>query len=723
MSPVRFALTPLAIGALAFVSTFAHAQDGGSQPVPTVVISASADASAQGLPRAYAGGQVARGGRLGLLGNVDIMDTPFNTTNYTQALIQDQQARSVADVVQNDPAVRVARGFGNYQELYVIRGFAVNSDDLAYNGLYGLLPRQFVASELLERVEVLRGANSFVNGAVPGGGGIGGAINLLPKRAPAAPMAELTVGVESGGQAYVAADVARRFGEDNRAGVRINAVRRDGGTAVDRESRQLGLLSVGMDYRGRGYRLSADVGYQDHQLDHARPSVTLGAGLPVLAAPRSSSNWAQPWTTSNERDTFGTLRGEIDLGGDAVAWAAFGARSGDESNVLAAPTTTGAAGNASMYRFDNVREDSVRTGEVGVRTTLRTGEVGHTLSATASAFSAESRNAYGMSDFSGFATNLYRPVDVAAPAPTFFTGGDLRDPLLTHKAILSSFAVADTLSLVDGRVLLTVGARRQRIKDYGYDYNTGLQNAHYDQSAVTPLAAVVYKPVKGVSLYANYAEALQQGPVASGTSIDNVGEVFAPFISRQKEVGAKYDGGRIGASVALFTISQPTAFVQDRHFGVFGEQRNRGLELSVFGMPAQGLRLLGGLTLLDATQRHTAGGANQGKDVIGVPGTQLNVGAEWDVPGVSGLSLNARTLYTASQYADAANRQKLPSWTRLDVGASYRTRVLDRDLTLRARIDNVTDRSYWASAGGYPGAGYLVQGAPRTVAVTGTIAF
>jgi iron complex outermembrane receptor protein len=68
---------------------------------------------------------------------------------------------------------------------YVIRGFAVSSDDLAYNGLYGVLPRQFVASELLERVEVFRGANSFLNGAAPGGGGIGGSINLLPKRAGA----------------------------------------------------------------------------------------------------------------------------------------------------------------------------------------------------------------------------------------------------------------------------------------------------------------------------------------------------------------------------------------------------------------------------------------------------------------------------------------------------------------------------------------------------------
>lgn len=715
-----FRLTPIAFAAAAFA---AQAQDTTSEPVATVVVTASADASSQGLPSAYAGGQVARGGRLGLLGNVDIMDTPFNSMNYTQALIQDQQARSVADVVQNDPSVRVARGFGNYQELYVIRGFAVNSDDLAYNGLYGLLPRQFVASELLERVEVLRGANSFVNGAAPGGGGIGGAINLLPKRAPNAPLTQLTVGVETGGQAYVATDFANRFGPEGRLGVRVNAVRREGDTAIDRESRELSLYSVGVDYRGRGYRLSADVGHQDHQLRGARPSVTMAAGVPIIAAPESDSNYAQPWTYSGERDTFGTLRGEVDLPGGAVAWAALGMRSGIESNIISSPTVTNEGGDATMTRFDNAREDKVRTGEVGVRTELKTGAVSHKLSASLSGFHSESKNAYGMSDFAGFASNIYRPLDAQAPSSGFFTGGNMNNPLLTSKAILSSFAVADTLGFMDERLLVTVGARHQTIKSFGYDYNTGAPNARYDESDVTPVAGIVYKPMKDVSVYANYSEALQQGPVAAGTDIVNQGEVFAPFVSRQKEIGVKYDSGKFGMTAAVFSTAQPSAYVQDRRFGVFGEQRNRGLELSVFGTPARGLRLLGGLTLLEAEQRQTAGGVNEGKDAIGVPGTQLNLGAEWEVPGVQGLSLNARALYTATQYADAANTQKLPSWSRLDIGANYLMRFMDRDVTLRARIDNVTDKNYWASAGGYPGFGYLVQGAPRSVVVSATVDF
>ena len=734
MKHATFRLTPLAFGALLLagqVQAQTQAPDaptGNDQQIQTVVVTASADASAQGLPKDYAGGQVARGGRLGLLGNVDIMDAPFNTTNYTQALIQDQQARSVADVVQNDPSVRVARGFGNYQELYVIRGFAVNSDDLAYNGLYGLLPRQFVASELLERVEVFRGANSFVNGAAPGGGGIGGMINLLPKRAPNAPLNRVTLGAETGGQLYGAADIARRFGPDNRGGIRVNAVRRDGDTAIDREERELSVFSIGADWRGDAYRVSADVGYQDHKLYNARPSVTVDGNLPVVAAPDASSNWAQPWTESKERDVFGTLRAEVDLGADSVAWAALGMRKGDESNILASATVKALDGTANMTRFDNVREDEVKTGEIGARTELRTGAVKHGLSATVSGFHAESKNAYAMGDFGGWNTNIYRPVDVAAPPTGFWPGGNMFDPLLTRKSILSSAAIADTLSFADDTVLLTVGVRHQRLKDDSYDYVTGAQNpaASYERNANTPVAGIVYKPAKGVSLYANYIEALQQGGIASsgGTGrLANEGQALAPYVSRQKEVGVKVDGGKLGGSIALFTTGQPLAYIQNNTFGTFGEQRNRGVELSVFGVPAKGLRLLGGATLLDTKQRRTFQGESEGLEAIGVPEIQVNLSADWDVPNVPGLSLNARTVYTATQYADKFNTQKVPSWARLDIGATWTTRLMDRDLTLRARIDNVTDRNYWASSGGYPTYGYLVAGAPRTLVVSGSIDF
>ncbi len=147
--------------------------------LPTINVEASADASAEGLTKPYAGGEVARGGRVGILGNQDIMSTPFSTTSYTNELIQNQQSRSVADVLQNDPTVRIARGFGNFQSRI---SFAASSSTptTSLQRLYGLLPRQYISSELFERVEVFRGASAFLNGATPSGGGIGGSINLLP---------------------------------------------------------------------------------------------------------------------------------------------------------------------------------------------------------------------------------------------------------------------------------------------------------------------------------------------------------------------------------------------------------------------------------------------------------------------------------------------------------------------------------------------------------------
>ena len=322
------------------------------------------------------------------------MDTPFSITSYTNELIQDRQARSVGDVLQNDAGVRVARGFGNFQESYFIRGFILGSDDVAYNGLYSLLPRQYIATELFERVEVLRGASTFLTGAVPNGGGIGGVINLVPKRAPNEPLTRLTTGISSGGQYQISTDIARRFGPGDSSGVRLNVAQRSGDTAIDDEHSRTSLVSLGLDWRSADTRLSADVGWQENKLKRARPNVSFAPGMKDLvpAPPDASSNYAQPWSYSNERDVFGTLRAEHDFSDKLTGWAAFGMRRSDEANSLGNVTLTDArTGAGNFYRFDNTREDSVNTGELGLRAKVRTGPVGHELVVSASFFDLKKR--------------------------------------------------------------------------------------------------------------------------------------------------------------------------------------------------------------------------------------------------------------------------------------------------------------------------------------------
>jgi iron complex outermembrane receptor protein len=90
---------------------------------------------------------------------------------------------------------------------------------------------------------------------------------------------------------------------------------------------------------------------------------------------------------------------------------------------------------------------------------------------------------------------------------------------------------------------------------------------------------------------------------------------------------------------------------------------------------------------------------------------------------VEGLALNVRGVHTASQYADLANTEVVPAWTRFDIGGRYAFDVSAHEITLRAGVNNVTNRNYWASAGGYPGQGYLTVGAPRTFVFSGTFAY
>ena len=684
------------------------------------------DASQVELRDSFAGGQVSRGGRAGILGNLDMMDSPFASTNFTADIIREQQARSIADVLQNDPVVRVAKGFGNFQELYVMRGFPVYSDDMTYNGLYGVLPRQYVAAELSERVEVFRGASAFLNGAAPGGSGLGGSVNIVPKRAGDDPLNRVTLGYESQGHWYGAADVSRRFGDDSQStGVRANFVQRGGETSIDNQDRELSVAAIGIDHDSDNFRLSLDLGYQDHQVDSPRPAVTPGSAIPE--APDSDTNFAQEWTYTNERQFFGAVRGEYDFTDNITAWAAYGFRSGEEDNVFANPRQAEANGDFSAYRFDNVRNDEIRSGEVGLNIEFKTASVGHTIITSASTFSLESENAYAFSDFSGFAGNIYNPVTATVPDADFFIGGDLSNPLITEKTDLSSFALADMISFNDGKTLLTLGGRVQNIETRTFDYNTGDELSGYDESQFTPVVGIVYKSSEQVSYYANYIEGLLPGEVAPASSggepIENAGEVFDPYSAEQIEVGVKYDAGQYGGSLSVFNTSKQSSIIKDNVFSTDGEQQNQGLELSVFGMPTSNLRVLGGFTWLDAEMTKTQDGTLDGKTAIGVPDLQANINLEWDVDALPGLTVDARAAYTSKQYASADNSLEVDASNRFDLGVRYSFFAGMTDITLRARVDNVFDNNYWASVGGFPGSNYLVLSEPRTFRLSASFNF
>jgi iron complex outermembrane receptor protein len=120
----------------------------------------------------------------------------------------------------------------------------------------------------------------------------------------------------------------------------------------------------------------------------------------------------------------------------------------------------------------------------------------------------------------------------------------------------------------------------------------------------------------------------------------------------------------------------------------------------------------------DAKLSRTQGGVNQGKDANGVPDRTFNFGLDWDTPWVPGLSLNGRVINTSAIWYDAANTLRMPSWTRVDIGARYATKLANKPVVFRANLENVADKAYWVTA-----SGYTTVGAPRTLMLSAQIDF
>ena len=726
MKTIRLAAAAMALGA----TQQAAAQEA---PANDVIVTAQ-----------QAQKQVASDGSLGVLGDKAALETPFNVTSYTAQMILDQQSETIGDVLENDPSVRTTFGFGNQAEQFVIRGFALFGDDVAIDGLYGIAPRQLVSPELYERVQVLAGANAFLFGAAPGGSGIGGTINLVPKRAERS-LFRATASYSQDSIFGGNADVGTRFGGGDQFGLRLNGVYRKGDAAIDREQRDVKVVGASFDFRQGPGRFFLDVGYERQHADAARPIVQLAATSAVPRPPRADANYAQDWSFTTLRDLYALARVELDLTKGVTLYAGAGFRDGSEDGEYSTLTVTnGATGAATGSRLLVPRQDNNESGQAGIRANLRTGAISHAINAGGTISYTENRNSFAFGDFPAavrsscgttalnFCTNIYTPALVAKPGDSTtpgFVAGSLTNPPRVLRGEFKSVFVSDTIGLFDDRLLVTAGLRRQNIVVEGFNRTTLARTTRYDRSRTTPVAGIVVRPTDTLSFYANRIEGLAQGPTAPvNANTLNPGQVFAPYRSIQYEVGGKIAVRGMTATLAAYQTRQPNAFnavtpttanPNATTFVVDGEQRNRGLELSFNGEPSRYLRLIGGASINDARLARTLNGVNQGKEAIGVPDWQANFGVEVVPPFLRAATLTGRVVHTADQWVDLTNTREIPAWTRFDLGVRY-VLVTDRHpLTLRVAAENVGNKSFWYSAFG----GYLVQGNPRTIKASATFEF
>ncbi|MBJ2180741.1 TonB-dependent receptor [Pseudomonas veronii] len=687
-------------------------QGSSLQLAPTAILGTRSEADGD----IYAGGQVARRGSQGLLGSRDFMDTPFSMTTYTQAAVKNQQARTLGDLIASDPSVRATNPAGGRYEQFTIRGFSLFNSDVAYNGLYGVLPTYTIDMEMADRVDIVKGPSQLINGISPRGS-VGGGINVVPKRATDKDITSFTGTWASDSQAGGAVDVGRRFGEDNKFGLRFNGVKQAGDTEWDHQRVDREMAVLGLDFRGERLRLSSDIGHTERDTNAPQERVQVAAAAPVPSANDVRRNYAQSWSKASTNDTFGTLNAEFDLSDNLMLYGGVGARKSNHDFLRHAVSVSNSAGDFSVQPRDFSRDENVRTATAGVRSGFHTGPVSHEVNLAASYFYMDFTN--GGARYAAAPSNLYNPVQTPTPSTAI-----RQDAQVYTENKFSGVALSDTLGFFDDRLLLTLGARWQRVKVEDWTNNVKGDTA-YDEENISPSGGILFKATDALSLYANYLEGLSQGKVAPSTSV-NEDEIFPPFISRQVEVGAKYDAGAFVVTAAVFRIKQPAyeTNATSRVFGPNGKRQNDGVELSLFGEPLKGLRLLGGVMYIDSELTHTTNGTFDGNRAPATPKYNVNLGAEWDVPRLEGLTLTTRGIYSSSQYLDQANAKEIDAWNRIDVGARYAFKVDDKHITLRANVENVADKRYWSSAGASddsePG---LTLSTPRTYLLSATVDF
>lgn len=447
---------------------------GATTALSEVRVTAAAPVQPDLLPGAYAGGQIARGGRLGLLGQTDAMDAPFHITSYTAQAIEDRQATTLADALAVDPSVRSTAPSGDVADAFFIRGFAIgdnNIGEIAFDGLYGVAPNYRLLTDYAERVEVLKGPTAMVYGMSPNSG-VGGGINVVPKRATQdVTRVRADYGTRSQGGGHI--DVARRWGDARQFGVRFNGSYRDGRTPMDHQRREASLGALALDYTTERTQVTLDLIRQREDVDAPTRRPSLAAGLAVPAAPDARRNITQRWEWYESTEESALLKARHELTDRWSVFASAGAAQSKVDRLFNTPTITSAAGDTRVTptraQFDIERQ----VVEAGVRGRFTTGAASHQATLQWSHY--EDRYRMGSVAGTAYTSNLYAPIDRRT-----VRGGSASRPKRSATE-LRGMALSDTIGLWDERLLVTLGLRHQQVDSDNFD-TSGVRTATYGKA-------------------------------------------------------------------------------------------------------------------------------------------------------------------------------------------------------------------------------------------------
>lgn len=634
---------------------------------------------------------------VGPLGNKTWIDTPYSSTTVTKEMIKNQQAKSVSELLKYSPSTQMqARGgmdVGRPQSRGMQGSVVANS---RLDGLNIVSTTAFPV-EMLERLDVL----NSLTGALYGPASPAGQFNFVAKRPTEQTLREVTLGYQSRSAVTGHVDLGGHIDDDNKFGYRINAVNEEGEGNVDDSTLRRRLLAVAFDWNIQpGTQLQLDASHYEFIQKGYPGSFSYGANVKLPSAPNPKNKNLTLDTAGNDltTDTLSTRLIHY-LNDDWSVTAGVGWQQADRAMRSVSSTILNSDGDikrslsdaSAAGRFRVLSNTATLNGHVD------TGSIGHDVALSTTGYVWSIYGSLGSTQRYDLGTsNMYNPSSMTEPG-----AGKINTDGPRYKSsenTQQSITLGDTVTFnPQWSAMFYLSQSWLQTQNFN---TSGNKTSEINQNGLSPNAALMYKITPAVMAYISYADSLEQGSTApTGTGLKNAGQTLDPYRSQQYEIGLKADTGGMNLGAALFRLERPFAYVDssDMVYKEQGNQVNNGLELTATGRVYEGLNIYSGVTFLDPKLKDTVSDSTSNKRVVGVPKVQANILAEYSLPSMPQWVYSANVHYTGKRAANDTNSAWADSYTTLDLGTRYTTKLNAVPTTFRVSVNNVTNEHYWAS--------------------------
>jgi catecholate siderophore receptor len=649
-----------------------------------------------------------------------LRDTPQTITVIPSAVIAEQGATTLRDVLQNVPGLTIAAGEGGTPagDNLTLRGFSARND-VFVDGVRDLGPQSRDPFNL-EQVEVVKGPSSTFSGR----GSTGGSVNLVSK----APL----LGSAYGGSLSLGTDQTRRLTADLNQPLRVLG-----------ESTSLRLNVMAHD---------ADVAGRD-AVTNRRWGVAPALGFGLGTATRLTLAWYHlqqdnlsdygiPWVpSSNEvlvdfrdepapvpRETFYGYRSRdrekmsADLATasfqhdvDASLHLRSQLRYGRTTrNSIATPPRFASPDSTVIDREMRswLTEDDVWDSQTDLQARFRSGSLEHALVAGVAA--SREGNVRRTRTAPNAETTLLDP-----DPDDVYPGEITLSPVVGGMEATSLAAYAfDTVTL--GPHLELSGGLRYDDFDADGTNTDGTPLSRVDRM-LSWRAGVVVKPRPEGSVYAGAGTSFNpslEGLTYGGRSTD-------PGLDPEKtytvEVGSKWDllGERLSVAGSVFRVEKtnartPGVLPDDPPTVLEGEQRVSGVELGITGQITPSWQVFASYTRLDSAIASSNDPTEVGHELPQTPPHALSVWTTLRLP--RRLELGAGARFVGRRYSNTSNARRVDGYWAFDAMATV---PLGPRLDLRLNVYNLTDAYYFDRVGG----GHVVPGPARSATVSANLSF